>query len=258
MTDDRKPVLGNTTHADRVGNVVQSEKLGAVHINHHDRRGIVALTVVAVLLIAAGVYFWSTRAVEKPAGERVAAVVDVAPKSDCESGWVVPDRGDTPIPMGTPPVGAVLGTGGRVTVTVQGLTGDSVVLHGIEVDVVARRPAMTGVFLPSSCGSDLEPRFLRVDLTAARPVAKPVDGGEFPYKVSGSDPEQFVITPVVTDAAVDWRLRIHWSSGGEKGELVVDDAGKPLRTTATTNTRPFCVEQPDAQQWIPRTEGAPC
>jgi hypothetical protein len=102
------------------------------------------------------------------------------------------------------------------------------------------------------------PRSLDVDLAAAKPVAEPVGGADFPYKVSGSDPEQFVITPVVADAQVDWRLRIRWSSGGDEGELVVDDAGKPLRTTATTAARPFCVEQPDALRWIPRVEGAPC
>lgn len=261
MTDDQQPVWGNTTHGDRIDKVVQ---IGSTHTS--DRRGVIALAIVAVMLVGAGVYFWSTRSVgesatqppAEAAGERVAAVVDVAPKKDCVSGWVAPDGGDTPIPVGAPPAGAVLGTGGAVTVTVQGLTGDSVVLHGIDVEVVARRPAMTGVFLPSSCGSDLVPRYLDVDLAAAKPVAKPVGGDDFPYKVSGSDPEQFIITPVVADAQVDWRLRIRWSSGGDEGELVVDDAGKPLRTTATTAARLFCVEQPEALRWVPRVEGASC
>lgn len=269
MSPGPEPVPTNAAHADHIDNIVQAESIDAVHVDgsrqvhHHDRRGSLVLGVIVVLLIGVGVYVWTTTRPAGPQGPAsglaaVAAVVDVAPKSDCKSGWVAPDPGNAPIRYGAPPTGSVLTAGGEVTVTVQGLTDDSVVLQGIDVEVLARRPAMSGVYLPSGCGSDLTPRYFQVDLAASRPTLE-AEGGVvgFPYKVSGSDPEQFVITPLLGDGAVDWRLRISWSSGDRKGELVIDDHGQPLRTTAITRARPFCIEQPDGLRWVPRA-GAAC
>jgi hypothetical protein len=62
--------------------------------------------------------------------------------------------------------------------------------------------------------------------------------------VTGTEPDHIVIRPVSAGDDVEWRLRIPWTSGVGAGELVVDDDGDPLRTTATSAARPFCVEQP--------------
>lgn len=231
--------------------------------HHHDRRGIHALTAIVVLLIGVGVYAWNTTRLpvteEDSAGVPVAATVDFGPRNDCISGWVAPDVGNAPIPVGSPPSGSVLTAGGTVTVTVQGLTEDSVVLQRIDVDVITRRPAVSGVYLPSGCGSDITPRYFRVDLTEHQPSLKPEgDTVTFPYKVSGTDPEQFIITPLLAEGSVEWRLRILWSSGDQEGEIVIDDGGEPLRNTVTTHARLFCVEQPDGLRWIPHVTGASC
>jgi hypothetical protein len=107
------------------------------------------------------------------------------------------------------------------------------------------------VFLPAPCASALASGFLTVDLDRPTvllgPDGKPAD---FPHRVTGMEPSHLVIRPVSTTDDVEWRLRIPWTSGVGAGELVVDDDGNPLRTTATSAARPFCVEQPDSARWV--------
>jgi hypothetical protein len=203
---------------------------------------------VVTLLFLASVYVWAS--VLSPEG-RVAAVAAIGVKDHCASGWVVPDAGDAPIPMAGRPSGSVLGSGGAITVTVRGLTGDSVVLGSPVVEVVSRRPALPGVFLPAPCAATLSPGFLTADLDRPTALLGP-DGApaDFPYRVSGTEPGRIVIRPVSTTDDVEWRLRIPWKSGVGAGELVVDDDGNPLRTTATSAARPFCLEQPDSARWV--------
>src|SRR4051794_30728083 len=88
--------------------------------------------VVAVLFLAS-VHVWAS--VLTPEG-RIAAVASVGARDHCASGWVVPDAGDAPIPMAGRPPGSVLGSGGAVTVTVRGLTGDAIVLQRPVIEVL--------------------------------------------------------------------------------------------------------------------------
>lgn len=203
--------------------------------------------VIAVLFLASA-YVWAS--VLAPEGG-VAAVTSIGVRDHCASGWVVPDTGDAPVPMAGRPSGSVLGSGGAVTVTVRGLTGDEIVLGRPVVEVVSRRPALPGVFLPAPCDAALPPGFLTADLDRPTVLLAP-DGepAEFPYQVTGTEPDQIVIRPVSTTDDVEWRLRIPWTSGVGTGELVVDDDGTPLRTTATSAARPFCVELPDSSRWV--------
>jgi hypothetical protein len=207
-----------------------------------------AVSGVITLLFLASVYVWTS--VLSPDGA-VAAVAGIGVKDHCASGWVVPDAGDAPIPMAGRPSGSVLGSGGVVTVTVRGLTGDSVVLQRPVVEVLSRRPALPGVFLPAPCASAPASGFLTVDLDRPTVLLGP-DGepADFPHRVTGTEPGHLVIRPVSTTDDVEWRLRIPWTSGVGAGELVVDDDGNPLRTTATSAARPFCVEQPDSARWV--------
>jgi hypothetical protein len=221
---------------------------GSTRRSGHERPEPFAVSGVIALMFLASVYVWTS--VLSPEG-RVAAVVGVGVKDHCASGWVVPDAGDAPIPMAGRPSGSVLGSGGAVTVTVRGLTGDEIVLDQPVVEVVSRRPALPGVFLPAPCDTALPSGFLTVDLD--RPTAllgRDGEPAEFPYQVSGTEPDHIVIRPVSTTDDVEWRLRIPWTSGVGAGVLVVDDDGNPLRTTATSAARPFCVELPDSARWV--------
>ncbi|MFD9739824.1 hypothetical protein [Umezawaea sp. NPDC059074] len=207
-----------------------------------------AVSGVITLLFLASVYVWTS--VLSPEG-RIAAVTSIGVRDHCASGWVVPDAGDAPIPMAGRPSGSVLGSGGTVTVTVRGLTGGAIVLDQPVVEVVSRRTALPGVFLPVPCDPAPVSGVLTVDLDEPTAVLGP-DGApaDFPYRVTGTAPDRFVIRPVSTTDDVEWRLRVPWRSGVGAGELVVDDDGTPLRTTATSAARPFCVEQPDSARWV--------
>ncbi|NUT46825.1 MAG: hypothetical protein HOV94_05815 [Saccharothrix sp.] len=241
-------------HADAV---VQAGSVRHVQVgDQHDRRGVFALLVIVVVVVVAGVaVVWRVTREEEPPAEPL-ATTDLRLKDDCSSGWVVPGRGDEPVPFTTRrPVDAVLTSGGEVVVTVQGRTGTSVVLQSARVEVLGRAPARTGVYLPAPCQADVVPRFFRLDLAAAHPRLVPWSPeGEpvtFPFRVDDVEPEQFVITVVSPDAEeVEWRLHLTWTSGDTEGVLALDDRGVPFRTTGIAAARPFCLVEGGAR-WQP-------
>ncbi|GAA1407161.1 hypothetical protein [Catellatospora coxensis] len=133
----------------------------------------------------------------------------------------------------------------RVTLTLQGTSDTSVVLHSLEVEVKQRGPALDAprvFFTEEGCGSGAVPRFFRIDLDKPNPRALPQAGEDlarkeipavaFPFKVSDSDPEIFVIEADPGACDCTWQLRLRWSSAGRSGALVIDDHGRPFRTAA--------------------------
>lgn len=204
----------------------------------------VIISVIAVVVAAVGVVVGLTRGDPAPG---IAAVSAYEAKKDCKSGWVVPDHGETEFlrpPQGfTPSKGTVLSPGGLLTVTVQGLTGKAVVLQSATVREVRRGPAVVGAFLRSDCGGGMTPRYFHLDLDASPPTLVPDAGTTgFPYRVDEVEPEQFRVTPDITTGYVEWRLVLEWTSGDQRGELVIDDDGEPFRTTATSASRRFCTD----------------
>ncbi|MFI9816172.1 hypothetical protein [Saccharothrix variisporea] len=210
----------------------------------HDRRGVIALAVVAVLLVAAVVWIATD---DGPASGEVplAAVATYTTKLDCHSGSVVPDNGEQVVPFDREHADSVLGPGGELTLTLQGLANRSVVLHDATVRVERRSGATPGMFLTSGCDGAVDPRYFAVDLDRPQPVLVAQPGSAtFPFRVNDVEPEQFVITPGITEGYVEWRLVIRWSSGADTGELVVGDGDRPFRTTALSAvTRMMCVNR---------------
>ncbi|GLZ37663.1 hypothetical protein [Actinokineospora sp. NBRC 105648] len=223
------------------------------------RTRLAALGAVVVLGTAAALYF-----ALRPEPRQSVSVIAQVTSGSCAGGWVVPDT-DQPVPLtGGPanrPPGAVQADKGIVVVTVQGDQEKTVVLQEMRVDVVARHPAMIGVFLPTPCGGDLTPRTFEVDLAKPAPAAVGTagkSGGEdipapsFPFTVSETDPEQLEISARSTTEDVEWRLRLVWTSGDQRGESVVDDAGRPFRTTAKSAvSKDYCVDW-TINAWAPR------
>ncbi|MFC0527023.1 DUF4145 domain-containing protein [Phytohabitans kaempferiae] len=214
-------------------------------------------TVVGVLLYAVGP--WPRPPADGAAGEaapgpRLAAVTSWEAVSCRSTGWMLPSRGTDPVPY-TPrraPAGAILASGGQITVTVQGLSGRSVVLQSMSTEVVRRSPALAGTYLPLGCQGEVTPRKFRLDLDASAPEVVPeAESRTFPYKVDESEPEQFLITPEVTGGDVEFRLLLNWTSGADEGVLVLPEAGKPpFRVTAPTAAREFCLD-PHTSTWRP-------
>ncbi|ESU45973.1 hypothetical protein P376_6049 [Streptomyces sp. HCCB10043] len=115
-------------------------------------------------------------------------------------------------------------------------------LESLRIRVVERgSPAPGRVYrMSSGCGGSLTPRMFDVDLDASRPVARSVagnDSGEpieavaFPYRVSVTDPEVFLITGRTVGCDCSWVAELTWSSGGRSGTVRIDDGGRPFRTS---------------------------
>jgi hypothetical protein len=231
--------------------VVQAGSIGSVIIERTFGRRSVIISTVAISLICIALFVLrpllsprpDSQASGRAASQTPLAAVVFSTAVPCRSGWVVPDHGQKSIPYNQdePPVGAVLGSDGNVIITVQGTDGKTVVLQSMTVVIVRRTQPVAGIYLPAGCQGEMTPRRYAVDLDSPTPRIVPQPGNAaFPYTVSGSDPEQFVITPSTMKSDVLWRLDLEWSMGAEHGKIALDDSGEPFRTTAITAARRYC------------------
>jgi hypothetical protein len=110
---------------------------------------------------------------------------------------------------------------------------EDVVITGIDVDVDRRSRTVPGteVEMGQQCGSGLTARFYEIDLDAGKPAVRLIGDDRklvgFPYKVSAGDPEMFILEGRTTGYA-RWTARMHWVSGGKRGETVIDNKGRPF------------------------------
>ncbi|MEV6313306.1 helix-turn-helix domain-containing protein [Streptomyces sp. NPDC051840] len=158
-------------------------------------------------------------------------------------------------------LGAVDGGSMKLALTVQGTSGEAVVLNGLHVRVLGRNPALawSAYSMGSGCGSGVTPQSFDVDLDDSLPRSKPVAGQDgdtvvpakdFPYKVSSTDVEVFHLDAHVEGHDVTWYLELEWTSGGRSGTLRIDDGGKPFRTSSLA-ARPEYYYRADTAQWVP-------
>jgi hypothetical protein len=162
-----------------------------------------------------------------------------------------------------PPTRAGVGASpGLVRLDVQGANAAAVTIHDIRVRVVTRRPATTGTLVSRVCGDAGAYRMLDVDLDRDPPAARSVvsdgvsledvrAGGEpdwsvapikFPYRVSLSEPESFVIYGNTASSDVSWVIDLDWASGRERGTATIDDGGTPFRTIGRASIRSSCTQ----------------
>ncbi|MGW6721523.1 helix-turn-helix domain-containing protein [Streptomyces sp. NPDC054995] len=194
-------------------------------------------------------------------------------KNGCDHAYLV-DRAPAAVPP--PPVeadaapwagalGAVHAGETGVRITLQGRDERAVVLESLRIRVVERRsPAPGRVYrMSSGCGGSLTPRMFDVDLDAPRPVARSVagnDSGEpieavaFPYRVSVTDPEVFLITGRTAGCDCDWFAELSWSSGGRSGTVRIDDGGRPFRTSGVGG-RPVLDYDTADRRWVSAEPG---
>ncbi|MFE2978381.1 helix-turn-helix domain-containing protein [Streptomyces sp. NPDC059258] len=194
-------------------------------------------------------------------------------KNGCDHAYLV-DRVPTAVPP--PPVeadaapwagalGAVHAGETGVRISLQGRDERAVVLESLRIRVVERRsPAPGRVYrMSSGCGGSLTPRMFDVDLDVPRPVARSVagnDSGEpieavaFPYRVSVTDPEVFLITGRTAGCDCDWFAELSWSSGGRSGTVRIDDGGRPFRTSGVGG-RPVLDYDTADRRWVSAEAG---
>ncbi|MEU3858898.1 helix-turn-helix transcriptional regulator [Streptomyces sp. NPDC028722] len=146
-----------------------------------------------------------------------------------------------------------------VTFTVQGTGEETVVLEKLSVRMAGKRSPLAwndyAMGYPGvGCGGAVPTRSFTVALDAMRPAPVPEAGSRgFPFKVSRSDPEVFHVTADASAYDVSWYLELSWSSGGRHGTLLIDDDGRPFRTSGN-NGRPKYAYPLGGDTWRPAAE----
>ncbi|WP_406382209.1 helix-turn-helix domain-containing protein [Streptomyces sp. NBC_01618] len=157
-------------------------------------------------------------------------------------------------------LGGVDGGSMLLELTVQGKSGQAVVLKGLHVRTLSRKAplAWSAYSMGEGCGSGITPQSFDIDLDDNRPTLTPVAGQQgdvrvppknFPFQVSSTDVEVFDLKAHVEGHDVSWYLELEWSSGGRKGTLRIDDGGKPFRTSSI-EARPKYMYRYDTAQWV--------
>ena len=135
-------------------------------------------------------------------------------------------------------MGGVDVTASLFRTVVSGKEATPVVLQGLHVKVVERRPPMTGTLLSyTGLGAPQSVRYIQIDLSKSPPKwdyigpkGKPEE--HFPLRVSASDSEVFDVQAFTLKGDVSWYLEFDYTADGEQRTIRVDDHGKPFRTTA--------------------------
>ncbi|MCB5912352.1 hypothetical protein [Streptomyces pinistramenti] len=164
-------------------------------------------------------------------------IVTVARESDI-------DEEDQTVVLDTdPPVVRV--RQGRFRVTVESnVRGRAVVLRGMRPVVLSRRPARRACpGLPISLVSPrlISPWHFSTDLQAAAPRLHAKDVN-FPFSVSATDVEEFIITPDAGKDEVLWHLEMDWLCAGRQGTTVIDDRGQPFALYPRSGPRLDCYQ----------------
>ncbi|MFD4763904.1 helix-turn-helix domain-containing protein [Streptomyces sp. NPDC058439] len=169
-----------------------------------------------------------------------------------------------PAPQGTRgwarALGGVDGGSMQLELTVQGKSGQVVVLKGLHVRTLSRKVplAWSAYSMGDGCGSGITPQSFDIDLDDNRPTLTPVAGQQgdvrvppknFPFQVSSTDVEVFDLKAHVEGHDVSWYLELDWSSGGRQETLRIDDGGKPFRTSSI-QARPKYMYRYDTAQWV--------
>lgn len=147
-------------------------------------------------------------------------------------------------------------------VSIQGESPRTVTLTGIEF-TVQRRPRPRGAVFALQCGGPGTGRFISVDVDRdpVRRVASSSDPKatvglanrrpiKFPWTVSITDPLLLYITALSERCYCTWRAVIPWKSGGESGQIAVDNDGEGYEVIARSGLRNYALESRTPTKWV--------
>lgn len=142
----------------------------------------------------------------------------------------------------------------QVRITVQGRTAAQVTITDIRVSVVRRRPVGEVTEVVAPCGGPSAYRYLQAELDKDPPIItseiddlgnrepnERADPIKFPYRVSLSDAETFVVEGWAEKCFCLWEIEVHWASEGRLGVTRVDHHGKPFVTVGRAHAPFRCV-----------------
>lgn len=138
----------------------------------------------------------------------------------------------------------------QVEIILQGATDTPVILRGLDVRVLDRRPPLEGTYLDWLGGDALDIRYIDVDLDHDPPT---LDAGNccfaeltkwsFPLRVSSTEPEIIFVTAKTDTCDCSWVADLRYVYEGEERVLTIDNEGEPFRTTATGKAKYVPLEQ---------------
>jgi hypothetical protein len=147
--------------------------------------------------------------------------------------------------------GAAAADSVMLRIIASGPSARAIVLDGIKVRVLHRRPPLHGTLVnlkvsPPSCGPGVV-QTGTVNLDTSPPTITPeqsapsspsnLNGGRteplvFPYTVSESDPEIIGLTVTTQHCDCTWVAELDWTAGSRVGHTTIEDNGQPFQTTA--------------------------
>jgi hypothetical protein len=136
--------------------------------------------------------------------------------------------------------GGVDATETLVRISISGSSVAATDLQQLRVRLVHCEPPLNGHLVTyTGQGSGIGARYFSIDLDSDTPVAEYVDAKgrpkrrqPFPVRVTDSDQEVFDVTAGIMRRDCQWELLLDWTAGARHGTAVLDDHGKPFRTTS--------------------------
>jgi hypothetical protein len=132
----------------------------------------------------------------------------------------------------------------HLKVSLQGRSATAVILQELRVIIVDPSPLLKGnvYALGDDCGGQLGTRSFFIDLDEAQLIAGDSEG-PFPYKISESDPEVFVLIVEATRCNCTWYIELDWVSAGRVGTVRIDDRGRPFYTGSGSGPPYFFISK---------------
>jgi hypothetical protein len=176
----------------------------------------------------------------------------VSSRSEIAADWIYDNRGASASTV--------------LNLVVQGTTEEAVILHGLRVIDLAMPDPPSDVVTIRPCERPrlaiVPKRFLELVLTSPptvipRPASGPDEKGyiepaaEFPYQVSSTEPEYFVIVVVGPACFCEWRLALDWTSGGRSGTTVIDRGFGKIRTNTGPDAERVEYTRTEDGTWDP-------
>ncbi|MGX1778344.1 hypothetical protein ACWIGW_39995 [Nocardia brasiliensis] len=128
-----------------------------------------------------------------------------------------------------------------------------VTLLALTLEVMERRPPMVGTRVYRPSGGAQMGRYIDFDVDADPP--RIIDSSnnpeynptlrkepmQFPYQISTTDTELFLVSVRTAESDITWRVRIAWSTGVDSSETVIDNDGSPFEVSAPGPGSQICA-----------------
>ncbi len=154
-----------------------------------------------------------------------------------------------------------------LSLTIQGKTEDAVTLHRLRVVDLGVQDPPSDVAHIFPCGRvrrEVVPvRYFEVNFSdPAQVIPRPAPAPDpqtgqiepakaFPFQVSNSNPEVFVLIVRGQACFCDWRLALDWTSGGRSGTTTIDHGFGKLRTDTSLGSERIQYSQSRDGTWDP-------